>query len=201
MADQPHPYDPILFTNLTPPGFHRQAYAHIAGALRGCTRRSMISILDLYAKTRRRLEALEGQGLRLDAKQGPGAEGFAGLMRDLAEIARDIDMQIVSCAEEIDLRPCGIQPGKCVDDDFIPEAFGLEVTHKKNPGMRAACGCVESRDIGMYDSCLFGCQYCYATNSFAQARLNHARHDPESPSLLGRHEPRPNGDELQLRLF
>jgi DNA repair photolyase len=46
-----------------------------------------------------------------------------------------------------------------------------------------------SRDIGMYESCLYGCQYCYATKSFAQARVNFDAHDPNSPSLLGWHEP------------
>ena len=53
---------------------------------------------------------------------------------------------------------------------------------------RNACGCVVSRDIGMYESCLFGCQYCYATKSFEQAKLNFDAHDPESPSMLGWHE-------------
>lgn len=49
------------------------------------------------------------------------------------------------------------------------------------------CLCVDvvSRDIGMYDSCLFGCQYCYATSSFDKARRNHAAHDPQSPILVG----------------
>jgi DNA repair photolyase len=55
--------------------------------------------------------------------------------------------------------------------------------HTKDPGQRSACGCVVSKDIGMYDSCLFGCQYCYATTSFARARANFSRHDPEAPFL------------------
>jgi DNA repair photolyase len=40
----------------------------------------------------------------------------------------------------------------------------------------------------MYESCLFGCRYCYATKSFEQARANFESHDRESPSLLGWHE-------------
>jgi len=58
----------------------------------------------------------------------------------------------------------------------------------KDPTQRKACGCVVSRDIGMYESCLFSCQYCYATKSFEQARVNFDSHDPKSPSLLGWHE-------------
>ena len=53
---------------------------------------------------------------------------------------------------------------------------------------RDACGCVVSGDIGMYDACLHGCQYCYATKSFNQAKVDFDEHNPNSPSLLGWHE-------------
>ena len=110
-------------------------------------------------------------------------------MCELAELARANGMDIVSCAEQIDLRPFGIRPGKCVDDQVITEAFGVEVLRKKDPTQRDTCGCVVSRDIGMYDSCLYGCQYCYATRKFDTAKANFDKHDPNSPSLLGWHEP------------
>jgi hypothetical protein len=93
-------------------------------------------------------------------------------------------MEIVSCAEEVDLRPFGVLPGKCVDNAHIARVFGVDVAHGKDPAQRKACGCVVSRDIGMYDSCLFGCQYCYATSSFERARVNHDAHDPNSASLI-----------------
>jgi hypothetical protein len=85
----------------------------------------------------------------------------------------------------VDLGSYGIHAGKCIDDAYIASVFGLEVNPTKDPGQRKACGCVISRDIGMYDSCLFGCQYCYATSDFGRARENYAAHDPQSPSMLG----------------
>ena len=45
-----------------------------------------------------------------------------------------------------------------------------------------------SRDIGMYESCLFGCRYCYATKNFEQAKANFDSHHPDSPSMLRWHE-------------
>ena len=33
----------------------------------------------------------------------------------------------------------------------------------------------------MYNSCLLGCRYCYATSSFERARQNYLRHDPMAP--------------------
>ena len=180
-------YDPLVFSQLTPPEFHRQAYRRIAQALHGCTFRSVISILDVYGKIGKRMGQMAEQGAGLLPFDGTQA-WFGELMGDLAAAAGENGMEIVSCAEELDLVAYGIHPGKCVDDEYILEVFGLEVVHDKDPGQRAACGCVVSRDIGMYDSCTFGCQYCYATTSFKRAGRRREEHDPESPSLIGWYE-------------
>lgn len=183
-------YDPIVLSEITPPEYHRTAYARLAHSLAGFTERSVISLMDDYPKIRARMQEMARQGARLlpvlvDKSEGQGSlPGWPGeLLRDLAAIAQSNQMEIVSCAEEIDLRPFGIRPGKCIDDEIIERIFGLEVSHTKDPGQRNACGCVVSKDVGMYDSCLFGCQYCYATTSFARARAKYLRHDPEAPSL------------------
>lgn len=160
-------YDPILFTGLTPPAFHRENFQRLAESLRDRTRRSVVSIVDMYRKTETRMKSLAGTPA---AVQPCDPIEFEQLMRELAQLARANGMDIVSCAEETDLRPFGIRPGKCVDDELIAEAFELDVLAKKDPTQRRTCGCVVSRDIGMYESCLYGCQYCYATKSFEQAK-------------------------------
>jgi len=178
-------YDPIVFTGLTPPAFHQENFQRLAESLRGSTCRVVVSIVDMYRKIEQRLKRLEGIPAEVLPCDG---EDFESLMRALAERAKVNGIKMVSCAEEVDLRPFGILPGKCVDDRVIAEAFGIEVLTTKDHTQRKACGCVVSRDIGMYESCLFGCQYCYVTKSFDQARLNFESHDPNSPSLLGWHE-------------
>ena len=178
-------YDPIVFTGLTPPAFHEENFRRLAESMRGLTRRVVVSIVDVYRKIEKRLKKLEGTPA--EVRPCDAAE-LGSLMCRLAELAKDNGMEIVSCAEEVDLRPFGILPGKCVDDQVIAEAFGIAVPGTKDPTQRKACGCVVSRDIGMYESCLSGCQYCYAVKSFEQARLNFESHDPESPSMIGRHE-------------
>jgi len=102
----------------------------------------------------------------------------------MASAARENGMALSSCAQERGLTAYGISPGKCIDDGLIRKVFGLEVSHTKDPSQRKACGCVKSKDIGVYDTCLYGCAYCYATNSFERAKENHRRHDPNSPSLI-----------------
>jgi len=178
-------YDPIVVSSLTDATFHQERYAWIAAQLQGFTTRSVISILDVYRKAARRLHALAAQGVTIPDQAPAQVVGFDALLCGMAETAARCDMEIVSCAEEIDLTSYGVQPGKCVDDALIERVFGLRLGLKKDAGQRDACRCVLSRDIGMYDSCLFGCQYCYATSSFTRAAKNHAAHDPLSPSLLG----------------
>ena len=50
---------------------------------------------------------------------------------------------------------------------------------------RLTCGCIESVDIGTYDSCMHGCVYWYADSGRSMASLNMARHNPASPILIG----------------
>ena len=188
-------YDPIVWSNVTGPEFHQQTYERIAQALRGYTRRSVISLLDVYRKAEKRLKALAQHGVELAT---PDIDDLGKLMRALVETATTNDIEITSCAEQIDLRPYGVRPGKCVDDGYIKRVFGLDVTHEKDPSQRQACGCVVSRDIGMYDSCLFGCAYCYATSNLVRARANHAQHHADSPSLIGWHTASMESAQLSL---
>lgn len=175
-------YDPIVFTGITQPEFHSDNFRQLAEALRGKTHRSVVSIVDEYRKTERRWKALEGTPAALQACT---PAQFTQLMHDLSESAKANEMDIMSCAETIDLSPYGIRSGKCVDDDLLQKVFGIQVTNRKDPTQRDACGCVVSRDIGMYDTCIYGCQYCYATRSFEQARIHQIEHDPRSTSLIG----------------
>ena len=160
--------------------------SRIAEALADATRRNVISIVDIYKKAQKRLRELRQQGVVVKEITQAGISNEVGAMLEhLAATASMCEMEIFSCAEELDLLPYGIQPGKCIDDEYIARTFGLQLKTKKDPSQRDACGCVVSKDIGMYDTCLFGCQYCYATSSFETAQQNHAEHDPESPSIAG----------------
>ncbi len=172
-------YDPIVQSPQTPPDFHRGHFEQLADSLRGYTQRCFVSTVNLYRKARRRL-------VMVDADQPWPAATLTALMRDLAAMGQASGIEVLSCASEVDWQPCGISAGKCIDDALIARTFSLPVCGKKDPGQRKSCGCVVSKDIGMYDSCLFGCRYCYATRDFHRAQENYHQHDPHSPSLLDR---------------
>jgi hypothetical protein len=174
-------YDPIVFSNATSPEFHKRAYETISKDLQGYTSHSIMSIVNIYKKARTRLTSLREKGMDVTACE---EEALSGLMTFMASVARDNGMTLCSCAQERDLAAYGILPGKCIDDGLIRRIFGLEVNQAKDPSQRKACRCVKSKDIGMYDTCLYGCAYCYATTSFDKAKANCRRHDPESPALI-----------------
>ncbi|GIV08965.1 MAG: hypothetical protein KatS3mg019_1056 [Fimbriimonadales bacterium] len=174
-------YDPIVISQETPPEFHLEWHEKIGERLHGYTKRNVISIVDThYRKIQSRIRISASNGLHFQKWQ----DKFGDFVRQLATNAQKFGMEIQSCAEDIDLSPYGVPPGKCVDDDLIKRVFGIDVSHCKDKGQRGKCGCVKSRDIGMYDTCLFGCVYCYATTSFEKARENHKKHNPDLPLLV-----------------
>ena len=109
----------------------------------------------------------------------------AELFRQLAAVAAANGLEITSCAETLDLTPYGIQLGSCIDAGYIARTFALTAPlGGKDPGQRAACGCIRSKDIGCYDSCPQGCIYCYA-GRISTAIKNYQRHRPEAAALNG----------------
>jgi hypothetical protein len=174
-------YDPIVFSDLTPPQYHLEQFDRLANQLSGATRRCVISAVDVYRKLAGRLKTLSDTPAAFTPVHD---RALHVLLEQLAGSAESRGLEITSCAEAEDWTPWGVRPGKCIDGALLNRVFGLQLSDKKDLRQRAACGCVESRDIGMYDTCTFGCVYCYATTSFERARDRLARHDPEATSLI-----------------
>jgi len=159
-------YDPILVSPTLGLDFHKERFNRIATALAGETGRVVVSFYDEYPFTRTRLKPLEALGLK---PREPDPETVEALTRFIVEAAGSQGMSVQSCAEKIDLRPFGVQPGRCIDPDLIHGLFGIEVPAGKDPGQRPLCGCAPSRDIGTYDTCPRGCLYCYASRTGIRA--------------------------------
>jgi hypothetical protein len=120
-------------------------------------------------------------------------------------------ISLATCAESIDLDSLGIEHNRCIDDRLMerlfnedkillyylrtgelpePNLFGeipeLPETHKslKDKGQRKLCGCMISKDIGMYNTCRHFCVYCYANTSKKIVLENASKHSDESESII-----------------
>ena len=65
-----------------------------------------------------------------------------------------------------------------IPEDAILLPDGRYATHGNNRdrGQRIYCGCIKSKDIGEYNTCIHGCEYCYANSSKEIARQNYKTH-------------------------
>ncbi len=193
-------YDPVILSNMTDTQFHMDAFHKIAGKLEGYTAKVVVSLLTLYRHVAQRLRKLEKTELHL-LKGDVLEEQSRILLRSIADTAKINGMQTLSCSMESSLGRFGLRSGKCIDDEYLQDTFGVQVSSQKDPGQRPECRCVKSQDIGAYDTCAFGCAYCYAVRSFALAQRNHASHDPTSPSLLASHQMVSSSKTRELSLF
>jgi len=173
-------YDPILVSSATPVAFHLEQFASIAGDLEGAIRRVYFSFVDRYGKTRRSFE-------RLSREQGvgfpePEARERRQLVLRLRDVAARHGMTLHACCEDA-LVGEGVEKGHCIDLAAI-RRLRPEIRERlaRRP-TREQCGCTESVDIGAYDTCAFGCCYCYATRSREAALVRLREHDPDDTVL------------------
>ncbi|MDR0939514.1 MAG: DUF1848 domain-containing protein [Mediterranea sp.] len=87
------------------------------------------------------------------------------------ELMRFLGVTVVDEVHPIDL--LGTMP------DFITlrnGQFAIKSRSNKDKGQRKLCGCIQSKDIGAYNTCPHCCKYCYANTSGEMARLNYRTH-------------------------
>ena len=156
---------------------HTRTFAKICEKLKGYTQRVVISFIDFYAKTVRNTKNTDIRGLTENEMNV--------LAGHLAEIAEQNQMDIVSCAENIDLERVGVKHGCCIDKELVEKIIGCRFIGKKGRNQREECGCFESIDVGTYNTCLCGCRYCYANDNKIRTERTAGSYDAASPILCG----------------
>lgn len=170
-------YDPILITDAIDVNYHIQYFEELAKRLAGFTKRCVISFVDLYKKTSTNTKYLN--------MREPNEDEMFAIAEAFSKIANNFGLEIVTCAENIDLQEFGIEHGHCIDPILIEEICGYNIDTRKDKNQRKECGCIESIDIGAYNTCCHGCAYCYANFNNDKVRLQSSRHIKTSSLLTG----------------
>ena len=149
----------------------------------------------------------EGEGS--DIQRNEIIEGLCKLRKIWKDEGWDLTM--ATCAESLDLEKYGIEHNRCIDGELMERVFGddkelvyylrtgklpepdlfgeisdIPETSKnlKDKGQRKLCGCMISKDIGMYNTCRHFCVYCYANTSKNVVIENSHKHSDDSESII-----------------
>lgn len=181
-------YDPIVLTEKYNIDWHIRAFTYISNELKNYTNVCVFSFVDMYDKV---------LGNMKDTAATPITKEIMEMLADsFSKIAKANGIVLKTCCEEIDLEKYGIEHSCCIDPILIAKILNCNIKTKKDSNQRSVCGCIESIDIGQYNTCLHGCKYCYANYSIRSVINNSRMHDENSPLLIGEVE---NSDKVTER--
>ena len=191
-------FDPLILTDTLTVEKLIDRINKVAALIHRYTERLVISFADIkvYKKVQNNL-----------AREHVNYHEFTPeLMIDVAQrlqfLSREWGLKIATCAEGVDLEPYGIEHNRCIDDRLMIDVFGHDRKlmkflgyepdlftdpsrpYMKDKGQRKECGCIVSKDIGMYDTCPHLCAYCYANTSCKSVEANLCRHRSDCDSLV-----------------
>jgi hypothetical protein len=194
-------FDPLVLSDRIPVPDLLEKIRAIGDTVHRLTERLVISFVEIerYPKVRRNLDLRGFSGVR-EFSDAEVLEFSEGLMR----MNEEWGLSITGCAERQDLSRFGIGRGQCISYPLIRKEFGSDpvlaaflgtdpeqplvpgngelsaARWLKDPGQRSRCGCIVSKDIGQYNTCMHHCVYCYANKSPASAGRNFAKYRDES---------------------
>jgi len=201
-------FDPLILTDSIDVDALLEKCSNIGEQLKGYTEKLVFSFADISDYRKVKSNLLAG-GIKYREFSETDMLTFSG---GLQRLNKEWGLTLATCGERIDLDRFGIVHNKCVDDDLMIKYFsddeilmrhlGVEIESdlftgervvikskksNKDKGQRLYCGCIASKDIGQYNTCIHMCEYCYANSSKELARKNYMAHrdNPLSETITG----------------
>ncbi len=174
-------YDPIFLDDKHTIEYHKKMFSNMAKQLAPYANRCIVSFIDNYKNVMTRMGK--------DPTYNMTTENMHSLAEVISNIAKEHSLPIFTCAEKIDVSKFGIVPGACIDKSSIEDILQAPINCKRDKNQRDECLCIESIDIGTYNCCANGCNYCYALQSEESSINNMKKHNPLSPVLIGEVNP------------
>ncbi len=172
-------YTPILLTKDYTVKCHLETFERIAKVLSPYIDRCIFGFVERYKKLKINMPELISLS---EQDMNTLGQGFGS-------IAERYGIFIQTCATNRNFTSYGIHSSGCITLNILGKANDIDFKNLKHRGTRQECHCIESRDIGAYDTCMNGCKYCYANKKPQKAFDNYQYHDKTSPLLLGVEKP------------
>ena len=96
-----------------------------------------------------------------------------------------ITLKSITCHENESLKTTGVYTSGCMNQQIIERALGHSLKLPKINEARQGCRCLLNNDIGVYNTCLHSCLYCYANYDRVTVLKNVKMHNKKSPFLIG----------------
>lgn len=159
-------FDPIIISNLTTKDFIFDKFLFLCNYLKGKVKTCITSFVDFYPKVRRRLN--KNQIIKV---RNLDFEEQVEIISTINKIAKEYGIELLLCCEEEISKKLKIKDASCVNPLYFKSLNSNELEFKLKP-TRKGCTCIESKDIGFYNSCLFDCIYCYSNQSYCNSLKN-----------------------------
>lgn len=166
-------YDPIILNDTLDIAYHKAQFERMCRKLVDYTETVTISFVDLYSKLKTKL-------IREIA-----ADEMIELSEYIGATAKAYSLRAFACCEKADLTQYGIERASCIDKATLEKVCGCGLNILPDKNQRPGCGCMESVDIGAYNTCLNGCVYCYANDNISSIERRVQSHDPANDLLIG----------------